>query len=65
MTGEICGARCPNENGGPDYICQRPKHKLYPAAKHLDDRTGFISWTQAGADRVAAELAAKQKKVSQ
>lgn len=58
---EICRARCPNEDGGTDYICQRPKHKLYPAAKHWDDRDGFMSWTQGGADRIAAELAAKKE----
>jgi len=52
---EICGERCPNESGGPDYVCQRPKHKLYPAAKHWDNRDGLVMWTQAGADRVAAE----------
>ena len=54
---EICGARCPDEHGGPDHICQRPPHTLYPAAKHWD---GGVSWTQAGADRVAAELAEKK-----
>ena len=57
---EICGARCPNESGGPDCVCQRPKHKLYPAAKHWDNRDGLVTWTQAGADRVAAELVAKK-----
>lgn len=39
--------------------------KLYPAAKHRDNRNGSRSWTQGGADRIAAELAVKEKKVSQ
>jgi hypothetical protein len=55
---EICGATCPNEDGGPDYVCQRPKHKLYPSAKHWE---GGVSWTQGGADRIATELAAKKE----
>lgn len=60
METEICGATCPDEKGGPDYVCQRPKHKLYPAAKHCDNRNGLVEWTQGGADRIAAELAAKK-----
>jgi hypothetical protein len=58
---EKCGATCPNQDGGADYVCQRPKHARYPAAKHWDDREGYVSWTQGGADRIAAELAAKKK----
>lgn len=54
----VCGATCPNVNGGPDFVCQRPPHKLYPAAKHW---SGGVSWTQAGADKIRAELAAKQE----
>lgn len=61
VKGEICGARCPDEGGGPDYICQRPKHKQYPAAKHWDNRDGLVSWTEAGAERIRKEVAAKQK----
>lgn len=57
---EICGARCPNQDGGPDYICQRPKHKLYLSVKHWDNRDGLFMWTQGGADRIAAEIAGKK-----
>jgi hypothetical protein len=58
MTKELCGATCPNENGGPDWVCERPKHTLYPAAKHWN---GAVSWTQGGADRIAAELVKKKE----
>jgi hypothetical protein len=58
---EICGATCPKEDGNGEYVCQKKPHTIFPSAKHLDDRNGLMGWTQAGAIRITAELAAKEK----
>lgn len=54
---EICGAKCPNVRGGPDFICGRPaKH----SGKH-DDPNG-PTWTDLGAERVKTEIAKKARR---
>ena len=51
---EKCGATCPDQHGGPDYICElRKGHR----GKHDSVAGGF--WTDGGAERLRQEIAAK------
>jgi hypothetical protein len=56
MKVDQCGATHPNENGGPDYVCERKKGH---SGKH-DSPVGPM-WTDGGAERVRQEIAAKTK----
>jgi hypothetical protein len=53
-TKEKCGATCPNERGGEDFVCRRPAGH---SGKH-DDPNG-PTWTEGGAERLRQEIAAK------
>jgi len=53
---EMCGATCPDQRGGPDFVCELKKdHK----GKHDSAPGGF--WTDLGAERLRQEIAAKAK----
>jgi hypothetical protein len=52
---QLCGARCPNMKGGPDFECEREQdHK----GKHSSIAGGF--WTDGGAERLREE---RRKKI--
>jgi hypothetical protein len=51
---EKCGATCPDQRGGEDFVCGRPAGH---SGKH-DSPIG-PTWTDGGAERLRAEIAAK------
>ncbi len=55
---EKCDALFTNKDA--IYRCERPKHTIYPSARHW---SGGVHWTQGGADRIARELAAELQKL--
>ena len=57
MKKEICKATCPNELGGPDFVCELEEHSKFK--KH---RQGSATWTDGGAERVRAEIAEKVRR---
>ena len=58
ITKERCGAKLVDHDG--TYFCELPLgHYKHVSQKH---RFEGITWTQAGADRVAREIAATRSK---
>jgi len=56
MKIEKCGATCPDQRGGPDFVCELKKgHKCL---KHSSDAGGY--WNDAGADRLKLERQLKE-----
>jgi hypothetical protein len=58
MANEKCEARCPDRRGGPDFVCQKEPHSPY--VKHRDNRSGLMTWTDLGAERLRRELSNKK-----
>jgi len=50
MDKQICGETLVDKDGNVK-VCQRPPHKIYPSAKHWDDRGGWHGWSEAFAER--------------
>jgi hypothetical protein len=50
-----CQATLPDIYGGPEHVCELQQHSKY--VKH---RVGAVSWTNGGAERLRAEMAAKR-----
>lgn len=58
-TKEICKATCPDERGGPDFLCGRSEGH---SGKH-DDPNG-PTWTDGGAERIREELAKAKRETA-
>jgi hypothetical protein len=53
---ENCGAKCPNERGGEDFICGRPAGH---GGKH-DDPHG-ATWSDGGSERLRQEISHRKE----
>ena len=59
---QLCEATCPDDGGGPDYVCELPeghdeqRHSRPPGVKWSQKhRDGGVTWTNGGAERLKEE----------